>query len=77
MVSHGIGVTLIPESCANKNKLPNVCYYTLHGYPLSQVMTALYRKDRILTEDAEQFLSLLRDTYAVYTGRKSADGGKE
>jgi DNA-binding transcriptional LysR family regulator len=77
MVSHDIGVTLIPESCAHKNKLPNVCYYTLHGHPLSHVMTALYRRDRTLTEDAVQFLSLLRDTYTVYTSRKSADGEKE
>jgi hypothetical protein len=40
-------------------------------------MTALYRRDRTLTEDAVQFLSLLRDTYTVYTSRKSADGEKE
>jgi DNA-binding transcriptional LysR family regulator len=61
MVSFDMGVTLLPEYCFVHNKLPNVVYYTIHGYPISHTVTVLHRKDRPLSEDADRFLSILKE----------------
>lgn len=63
MVSHNIGVTLVPKYCIKQNTPTNVCYYIFREYPISHTMAVLHRKDRPLTKDAMRFISILKDIF--------------
>lgn len=73
MVSHNVGIALLPEYCVRNNKYPDVCYYKLYEYPLSHTVTILHRKDRPLTDDAIQLISIIKDNFMTHTNQDSVN----
>ncbi len=60
MVSEQIGITILSEFMLHKNRRTDVCYYTLSDYPLLRSTSVTYPKERILSDDAQLFISILK-----------------
>jgi DNA-binding transcriptional LysR family regulator len=61
MVSEQIGITILSEFALQKGRRPEVCYYTLSDYPLIRPTSVTYPKGRILSDDAQLFISILQE----------------
>jgi DNA-binding transcriptional LysR family regulator len=61
MVSEQIGVTVISELKLKHSRRPDIHYYTLSDYPLFRLTSVIYPKGRHLSEDAQLFISILRE----------------
>jgi DNA-binding transcriptional LysR family regulator len=60
MVSLETGITLIPEYNMIHNRLPGVSYYSINELPLTRMVGIVYRKDRILSEEAAIMIAIIR-----------------
>jgi DNA-binding transcriptional LysR family regulator len=67
MVSEQIGITILSELMLHKNSRPDVCYYTLSDYPLLRTTSVTYPKERILSDDAQLFISILQEECSKLT----------
>lgn len=67
MVSEQIGITILSEFTLQKGRRPDVCYYTLSDYPLIRPTSVTYPKERILSDHAQLFISILQEEYGRLT----------
>lgn len=61
MVSEQVGMLIVSEFELHNNGRPNVRYYTLADYPLIRQTSITYPQDRILSDDAKLFISILQE----------------
>jgi DNA-binding transcriptional LysR family regulator len=61
MVSAQIGMTIHSEIRFQLYKRPDVCYYSISDYPLVRPTSVTFKKDRLLSDDAQLFISILQE----------------
>ncbi len=61
MVSEQIGVAIISELVIQKDRRAGISFYTLSEFPLNRLTSVTYPKDRNLSDDAQLFISILKE----------------